>query len=209
MQFSRRSLVLLAVVVLLFGAGYLLQRFAEGAEQPQVPHAELTPAATLASGSPASIIPGLATATGSPAPNPSPATPAPNPSPTSTNSRDLRADEARGGHTIARHVGRSDDQLRQRLRDEPDISAASSYTDLPTAQQAVGAVLAAKSAELRKWEQRSGSRLNLVLRLDLHEVIGRSIEQGESRASDCTNAVVVLRWAGNSWFVLTSYPEDR
>ena len=42
---------------------------------------------------------------------------------------DLEADEALGGHTMARHVGRTDAQLAERLQRERDISAASTYTD--------------------------------------------------------------------------------
>jgi hypothetical protein len=39
--------------------------------------------------------------------------------------RDLRADEALGGHTLARHVGKTDAELAARLKREPQISAAS------------------------------------------------------------------------------------
>ena len=37
--------------------------------------------------------------------------------------RDLAADERCGGHTIDRHVGRTNKQLADRLRQEPQISA--------------------------------------------------------------------------------------
>ena len=40
---------------------------------------------------------------------------------------DLSHDEDRGGHTLRKHVGRSDDQLRQRLARERNISAASTH----------------------------------------------------------------------------------
>ena len=43
---------------------------------------------------------------------------------------DLEGDEVIGGHTIERHVGRTDRDLADRLRREPQISAASTYTDL-------------------------------------------------------------------------------
>ena len=35
---------------------------------------------------------------------------------------DLSQDEEAGGHTLRRHVGRSDDQLRERLQREPNIA---------------------------------------------------------------------------------------
>jgi hypothetical protein len=124
--------------------------------------------------------------------------------------RDLQLDELRGGHTIERHVGKTDAQLRERLEEEPDISAASTYLDLATAQRVVQAVLDAKRGDIEKWEDRTGSRPNLALRMDMNEKTGRSIKQGGSRAEDCEHAVVVLRWAdSNGWYVLTSYPECR
>ena len=51
--------------------------------------------------------------------------------------RDLAADESMGGHTLARHVGKTDSQLSDRLRREPQISAASTYTDREMAERTV------------------------------------------------------------------------
>ncbi len=39
----------------------------------------------------------------------------------------LAAEEAAGGHTIARHVGRTEGQLRSRLAQQPTIPAASTF----------------------------------------------------------------------------------
>ena len=58
-------------------------------------------------------------------------------------SYDLAADEALGGHTLARHVGKSDAQLAARLRAERQISAASTYPDAGTASRVVAATVAA------------------------------------------------------------------
>src|SRR5262245_3894317 len=49
--------------------------------------------------------------------------------------RDLSLDESMGGHTLSRHVGKSDAELRDRLRREKQISAASTYTDRETAER--------------------------------------------------------------------------
>src|SRR3954447_16923585 len=46
----------------------------------------------------------------------------------------LERDEQAGGHTLRRHVGRTDDQLRERVGRERDISAASTYTDQASAE---------------------------------------------------------------------------
>jgi hypothetical protein len=45
--------------------------------------------------------------------------------------RDLSVDESMGGHTLARHVGKTDAQLADRLRREPQISSASTLSRPP------------------------------------------------------------------------------
>ena len=122
---------------------------------------------------------------------------------------DLAGDEARGGHTLARHVGRTDAQLKDRLRRE-QISAASTYTDRATAEGVIARTLAQQRARVDQWLARQGSRPNLALdyRGDARETIGRSLNRRSSQTSPCTDAVVVLRWDGGRGFiVLTTYPE--
>src|SRR5262245_17254362 len=77
--------------------------------------------------------------------------------------RDLAVDESMGGHTLARHVAKSDAELAERLRRERQISAASTYTDRATAERSVGAALADGGGKLASWQKRSGRRPNLVL----------------------------------------------
>lgn len=119
-----------------------------------------------------------------------------------------------GGHTLARHVGRSDGQLAERLRHEPQISAASTWSDRETAERSVGAALAGADGKLRAWERRSGRRPNLVLhyRDRSGTPLGRSLARGAPSSVPCTQALVVLKWDDrrDRYFVLTAYPEaDR
>ena len=128
--------------------------------------------------------------------------------------RDLRADERLGGHTLQRHVGRSDADLVARLRRERDISAASTYTDETTASTVVAAAIAQSASKISAWEARPGSRPNLVLRFAEpgRPPIGRSLQRDARTPKPCHRALVVLRWNDRQdrWYVLTSYPEaDR
>ena len=127
--------------------------------------------------------------------------------------RDLARDERRGGHTLARHVGLSDDDLHERLRREPRIAAASTWTDRRLAEEVVGETLARSVDRVRGWTRRSGSRANLALdyRGTSQRVLGRSLRRGRTRVETCPDAVVVLKWreSAGDFFVLTAYPEVR
>lgn len=128
--------------------------------------------------------------------------------------RDLSADESAGGHTLARHVGRTDAELAARLRRETQISAASTWTDRDTAERAVGAALDSAGGELTSWTRRSGRRPNLVLHYADRSgaTLGRSLFRGQHAAVACSQALVVLKWDDrrDRFFVLTAYPEaDR
>jgi hypothetical protein len=125
--------------------------------------------------------------------------------------RDLTADERCGGHTLERHVGRTNAQLAQRLREQPDIAAASTYPDKETAETVVGAALARERGQIAAWSARRGSRPNLALRYHATggRPIGRSWQRGRIAPVACFDAVVVLRWdvGRSAYCVLTSYPE--
>ncbi|HSY33577.1 MAG TPA: RNase A-like domain-containing protein [Verrucomicrobiae bacterium] len=123
---------------------------------------------------------------------------------------DLGRDEARGGHTLEKHVGRSDQELRERLDRERNISAASTWTNRDVAQETVAQALRAEHDKIARWEERGYRRPNLALHFDAGRVIGRSMRHGDERSSPATEAVIVLKADGpNSFYVLTSYPEDR
>jgi len=124
--------------------------------------------------------------------------------------RDLSQDEVAGGHILRKHVGQTDDELRERLERERGITGASTYTDRSTAEHAVGASIAESQDRIQRWLNRSGGHPNLVLDYDSPAPIGRTINRGENQARPCSHALVVLKYAGpNEYYVLTSYPECR
>lgn len=123
-------------------------------------------------------------------------------------SHDLAPDERSGGHTLRKHVGRTDDELRERLAQE-DISAASTYTDRAAAQFAVGNALVENSNRIEQWMARS-NHSNLVLDYRGNQTMGRTLHRADSSSRPCADAKVVLRWLSSSeFYVLTSYPECR
>jgi hypothetical protein len=129
--------------------------------------------------------------------------------------RDLSQDDLLGGHTLKRHVAKTDAELRDRLEHER-ISAASTYTDRAAAERAVAATLRQNQDKLREWLKKPGRHPNLVLDYDSDQPIGRTLRRGEIASVPCSHAVVVLSYiesAGvklspdNNYYVLTSYPQ--
>jgi hypothetical protein len=124
--------------------------------------------------------------------------------------RDLSHDEAAGGHILRKHVGQTEEQLRERLAHESGITGASTYTDRSTAEHAVGAAIAQSQDRIQRWLSRPGRHPNLVLDYDSEAPIGRTMNRGEYQSRPCTHALVVLKYSGpNDYYVLTSYPECR
>jgi len=123
----------------------------------------------------------------------------------------LAADEAAGGHTLARHVGRTDRQLAARLRREPSIGAASTFVDRQTAERAVAVTLERHRARIERWlAGRSGADLALELRGGAGEALGRVLLRGTREPVAATGARVVLRRRGEGgFFVLTAYPIEE
>jgi hypothetical protein len=129
--------------------------------------------------------------------------------------RDLSQDDLLGGHTLKRHVAKTDDELRARLSEER-ISAASTYADRATAERTVAAALKQNEDKVRSWVSQRGSHPNLVLDYDSPDPIGRTLSRGANGSATCSHAVVILKYieaAGaalpldSSFFVLTSYPQ--
>ena len=124
---------------------------------------------------------------------------------------DLSQDESAGGHTLRKHVGRTDAELRERLDHERDISAASTWNDRASAEIAIGAAIAGQGARISQWLARD-RHPNLVLDYDGDSAhpFGRTLRRGEDRVEPCSHAVIVLKWDGASTYhVLTAYPECR
>lgn len=121
----------------------------------------------------------------------------------------LERDESLGGHTLKKHVGRTDQELLERLQRERNISASSTWTNRELAEEAVAETLEHNS-KLDRWRDRDGRKPNLVL--DYHgspaHPVGRCIQRGSAEAVPAYDALVVLKAYGeNDFYVLTTYPE--
>ncbi|WP_441394630.1 ribonuclease YeeF family protein [Bacillus velezensis] len=117
----------------------------------------------------------------------------------------LAAHEAKGGHLIERHVGKTDEELLQRLQINKKIRASSSFTDRPTAERVANETLTKHKKEIEEWLK---SDINDPLPLPYRgtEVIGRGVRKGSNEVKDMTNARIVLKKNKDGSFILTGYP---
>ena len=107
-------------------------------------------------------------------------------------------------------MARTDEQLRERLQRERNISAASTWTDRETAEETIAEALRAERGRIESWTRRGYPRANVALHYKAGRDIGRSLRQGETETVRCHDAVIVLRADGpHDYYVLTAYPEAR
>ncbi|WP_309226161.1 RNase A-like domain-containing protein [Streptomyces lunaelactis] len=135
-----------------------------------------------------------------------------------------------GSHVIDKHVGQSDEQLLNRLRDQPTITAASTFPDLTIAQKSTQDAMDEIGPDSREpanagkpntgvnnpekienWLARP-RRDNSMLTLDPVEfdyATGRTVPAGSSSASDTHSVKVVLKYKNGidpPYVVFTSMP---
>ena len=120
----------------------------------------------------------------------------------------LEAHEDAGGHLIERHVGKSEQWLLDRVRRE-NVSAASSFRDLPEAERFVAETLALHQDRIDAWVGgQGGNRLVIDARFDAST--GISVERGDSSARDVFSVRLVLERSNRlediGYRIVTGYP---
>ena len=116
----------------------------------------------------------------------------------------LLNEEKRGGHTIAQHVGAATGYLLHRLTLRGQ--RASTFRDLATAEQLIGAVLRQHAHRLAE-AAILGPGQQIVLRSDFAATTGRVSVAGSRRLLTGRKVVVVLRSEGGQPHVYTAYPD--
>lgn len=119
----------------------------------------------------------------------------------------LQAHEDAGGHLIERHVGKSEQWLVDRVRND-NISAASSFRDLPEAEYFVSQTLGENQDDIDAWLDGSGGN-RLVLDASFDATTGISVARGESHAEDVFSVRVVLERSDRldtGYRIITGYP---
>ena len=129
------------------------------------------------------------------------------------NRKTLELDELLGGHSIEKHVAKSEGWLRQRLLDEPFTEVASSFRNYETANRIVGGAIKENAAKIEEWMANKSVK-PLKLKVFSDESIGIVLERGKGGSVGLKTAletnkseiILVKDITPNGWHVLTSYP---
>jgi hypothetical protein len=119
----------------------------------------------------------------------------------------LEAHEDAGSHLIERHVGKSEQDLVDRLQRE-NISASSSFRDLPAAEHFIAQTIVENQGKVDAWlDGKGGNRLVLDAHFDAST--GISVKRGETQAEDVFSVKLVLERSnalGIGYRIVTGYP---
>jgi hypothetical protein len=117
-------------------------------------------------------------------------------------------------HTIAKHVDKTDQELKQRLRAEPGIEASSSYLTEADAQHYTDQTLLKNQARVAAWLASTKRKLTLVT--DFDTVTGRTLSREDFvRGTGARNVygvfVQLIRdpSAPLGYRIVTSFPQDK
>ena len=128
----------------------------------------------------------------------------------------LESQEVGGGHTIARHVGKSDRWLVNRLASQSRIRAASSFSSLASARRGIRTALSRYRTTINAWAATAGSRARRAWVYDGATALGR-VAARPSDAESSTNSitpttdlkVVVMADGAGGCILLTAYPNPE
>jgi len=120
----------------------------------------------------------------------------------------LASHEAAGGHTISRHVAKTETELAQRLVSQPRIPGASTFFDMSTAEAAVADAIAMEQANINTWLQSSYRRYTFSK--PLSRDVGIYLKRNASHSIKAWKVRIVLERDPNmqtGYKIITSYPE--
>lgn len=115
-----------------------------------------------------------------------------------------------GGHTIAKHVGRTEQELRARLLQEPRLRAASSFSSLDVAERALFRAMRANRAAIEAWARHAAVGARQPFTYIAKEVVGHGIPRATGQLVQTRKVLFVLKAQhhnGKLYYILTAFPD--
>lgn len=112
------------------------------------------------------------------------------------------------GHLIETHVGKTDEELLQRLKDDRRVHKSSTFADRATAERIVSETLRDKKniEKIERWLDNPNRDIRLPLKYKGDTNIGRGVKRKNGIVEDYTNAIIVLKHKKGESFIVTGYP---
>jgi Bacterial CdiA-CT RNAse A domain len=119
----------------------------------------------------------------------------------------LDAHEAAGGHTLEKHVGKTEAELKQRLETDRQISAASSFTNRSIAEAAIGEAINRNERAIASWLRSRENRYTIDY--NANRKVGITLRRRASKASSTSSLKIIFQRSKKlppGYFILTAYP---
>lgn len=110
------------------------------------------------------------------------------------------------GHTLERHVGKSVQQLRDRLDRYPKLKSASTFDDEAAAESLISRVLDRRSADVDSWLKDPVDRLILTEDLGVRTGTSVSVDGVVHKTSGVRVVLLPDSRAPAGWRILTAFP---
>lgn len=117
-------------------------------------------------------------------------------------------DKEFNGHTVEKHVGKSNDWLDGRLAGSRHEKFVSSYTNLETTNRVIKEIVLENESKIKHWME-DDEKDKLVLSKKFDKKIGVAIKKKDKELKDCNVGVVVLKRphkTAEKFYIVTSYP---
>lgn len=117
-----------------------------------------------------------------------------------------------GGHTLARHVGLPETELRARMINRPTLAGSSTFYNARVAEDAISRAMKYNSAYITNWAKtaRQGSKLNIDFFAGKEIGFGIESATGPVIKSSKIRAVLELQlYNGKPYYILTAFPVLR
>lgn len=122
----------------------------------------------------------------------------------------LAAHEAQGGHLIAKHIDRTEAQLRDRLRAEPNIPIASTFPSRTAAESTVSSVMKKNKKTIDDFM--IGNARKIVITEPMSTPVGVGVVRLSGKLESLAVVKLILQKSRNSpsgYIILTGYASDR
>lgn len=115
-----------------------------------------------------------------------------------------------GGHTIAKHVGKTEAELRARMVAEPRRQLVATFDSLPVAERMIHRCLRANKAAIEEWARSAGPRETRNFFFTAGEAVGSVLVRATNQLQRSGKVRIVLKledYNGKLYYILTAFPD--